>query len=206
MTELVHAENTSKMQLLKQLFASATHDASAAMCCWTNSLITLTLDEVCELPLADACLEMNLGDERLTMVVLVLEGEIGGAMLLAFSEEDGRRLAAALLQTEPGSGPEWNDMETSALNETGNILGCAYMNAITRLIDRQLVPSVPYFVQDYAASVLQQALVTQASGRDTVLICRTGFHCENENLSWRVLFIPSIALRTAMENALQSQS
>jgi chemotaxis protein CheC len=205
MTEIVHAENDSKMQLLKQLFASATHDASAAMCCWTNSLITLTLDEVCELPLADACLEMSLGDERLTMVVLVLEGEIGGAMLLTFREEDGRRLAAALLQTEPGTGPEWNDMETSALNETGNILGCAYMNAITRLIDRQLIPSVPYFVQDYAASVLQQAIVTQASGRDTVLICRTGFHCEDENLSWRVLFIPSVALRTAMENALQSQ-
>ncbi len=194
------------MQLLQQLFASATHDASAAMCRWTNSLITLTLDEVCELPLEDACLELNLGDELLTMVVLNLEGEIGGAMVLTFNEEDGRRLAASLLQTEPGSGPEWNEMETSALTETGNILGCAYMNAITRLIDRQLVPSVPYFVQDYGASVLQQALVAQASGRDTVLICRTGFHCENENLSWRVLFIPTIALRTAMENALQSQS
>jgi hypothetical protein len=35
---------TAKLSLLRELFASATHDASAAMCCWTNSLITLTLD------------------------------------------------------------------------------------------------------------------------------------------------------------------
>ncbi len=90
-------ETTSKLQLLQQLFAAATHDASAAMCCWTSSLITLTLDEVCELPLADACVEFNLSDEKLTMVVLNLEGEIGGTMVLMFDENDGRRLAASLL-------------------------------------------------------------------------------------------------------------
>ena len=127
-------------------------------------------------------------------------------MVLIFDEQDGRRLAASLLQCEPGAGPEWNEMETSALAETGNILGCAYVNAMTRLIDRELVPSVPYFVQDYGASVLQQAMVTQASGRDTVLLCRTGFHCANEDLSWHVLFVPSIGLRTAMEDALKSHS
>jgi chemotaxis protein CheC len=197
-------ENASKLQLLQQLFASATHDASAAMCCWTNNLITLTLDEVCELPLAEACLGLNLDDERLTMVILNLEGDIGGSMVLTFTEEDGRRLAASLLHCEPSESAEWNEMEQSALAETGNILGCAYINAITRLIDRELVPSVPYFVQDFGASVLEQALVAQACGRDTVVVCRTGFHCANENLSWRVLFIPTVAMREAIENAIHS--
>jgi chemotaxis protein CheC len=202
MTHPVCQTNASELLLLQQLFASATHDASAAMCCWTNSVITLTLDEVCEIPLADACLELNLDDERITMVVLNLEGEIGGTMVLTFNEENGRRLAASLLQGEAGQGPGWSEMEVSALNETGNILGCAYVNAITRLINQQLVPSVPYFVEDFGASVLQQALVTQALGRDTVLICRTSFHCENEDLMWRVLFIPTVALRAAMEEAI----
>jgi chemotaxis protein CheC len=111
-------------------------------------------------------------------------------------------MAGALLGCEPGTGDEWDEMERSALAETGNILGCAYMNAITRLIDHELIPSIPYFVQDYGASVLEQAMVAQASGRDTVLICRTGFHCADENLNWRVLFIPTVGLRKAMERAL----
>lgn len=204
MPHTVTSDADSKLQLLQQLFASATHDASAAMCCWTNNLITLTLDEVCEVPLSDACLEASVGDERLTIVVLNLEGELGGAILLTFDEESGRRLAASLLHCPPSEGPDWDEMERSALAETGNILGCAYINAITRLIDQELVPSVPYFVQDYAASVMQQALVAQACGRDTVLICRTSFHCENEDVSWSVLFIPAVALRTAMEGAIQS--
>ena len=97
---------------------------------------------------------------------------------------------------------DWSELEKSALTETGNILGCAYVNAITRLIDHPLVPSAPYFVQDYGASVLQQALMAQAAATDTVLICRTGFYHEGEELNWLLLFVPTVALRTAMENAL----
>jgi chemotaxis protein CheC len=176
------------------------------MCCWTNNLITLTLDEVCEVPLAEACLALDLDDAPMTMVILNLDGEIGGTMILMFSDADARQLADSLLHRSPSENAAWDDMEKSALSETGNILGCAYMNAITRLIDRQLMPSAPYFVQDYGASVLQQALAAQASGRDAVLVCRTGFHSHNENLRWRVLFMPTAALRMAMENAMQSAS
>jgi chemotaxis protein CheC len=201
MTHLPCLETTS-LGLLRQLFASATHDASAAMCRWTNSLIRLTLDEVCELPMGDVCAALGIGDERLTMVVLNLEGEIGGAMVLVFDEENGRRLAASLAGDAADTASDWSELEKSALTETGNILGCAYVNAITRLIDGQLVPSAPYFIQDYGASVLQQALMVQAAAADTVLICRTGFHHEGEELNWLLLFVPTISLRAAMEKAL----
>jgi chemotaxis protein CheC len=194
-----------KLGVLHQLFASATHDASAAMCRWTDGLITLTLDEVRKLPLANATEELDLGDELLTMVVLSLQGSVGGEMILTFDEENGRQLVAALLQRPVNDDVEWSDLEKSALTETGNILGCAYMNAITRLIDHELVPSAPYFIQDYGASVLQQALMVQAMSSDQVLVCRTGFHREGEELNWRVLFVPTAALRGAMERALHGR-
>jgi chemotaxis protein CheC len=194
--------DSSKVSLLQELFSAATHDASTAMCRWTNSLIHLTLDEVREMPLEDACGELDLGDELLTMIVLNLDGEIGGSMVLMFDEGNGRQLAASLLHAQPNDGPDWNELEQSALMETGNILGCAYVNAITRLIDRTLLPSVPDFIRDYGASVVEQALAAQAASRDTVLVCRTCFQHENEKLNWWLLFVPSIELRMAMENAL----
>jgi len=203
MTDVRCPENT-ELGVLHQLFASATHDASAAMCRWTDGLITLTLDEVREIPLEDVSVELDLGDDLLTMVVLSLEGEVGGEMILTFDEENGRQLVASLLGRPVSTDPEWSDLEKSALTETGNILGCAYMNAITRLIDHELVPSAPYFIQDYGASVLQQALMAQAMTSDKVLICRTGFHREGEELNWRVLFVPTEPMRGAMENALHS--
>lgn len=195
-----------ELLVLNELFGAATHEASAAMCRWTNGLITLSLDEVRELPLESVCQELEWANELVTMVVLSLAGEVGGEMILTFDETNGRRLAAALLGREPSATPEWTPLEKSALTETGNILGCAYMNALTRLIDVELVPSPPYFVQDYGASVLQQALVAQAMTCDQALICRTGFHRSNEELNWHVLFLPTLALRKRMEDALHAAS
>lgn len=192
------------LEVLRQLLASATHDASAAMCRWTDGLITLTLDEVRELPLEMVCGELNIDDELLTMVVLSLKGELGGEMILTFDEENGRQLAASLLGREVDPDSEWTDLEKSALTETGNILACAYMNAVTRLINHELVPTAPYFVHDFGASVLQQALMVQAMTSDTVLICRTGFHREGEDLNWHVLFVPTEVLRKRMGEALHS--
>ncbi|NLX98639.1 MAG: chemotaxis protein [Rhodopirellula sp.] len=171
------------------------------MCRWTEGLITLTLDEVREIPLEDAAVALNLGDEPITMVVLSLQGEIGGEMILTFDEQNGRQLAASLLRRPVGAGADWSELEKSALTETGNILGCAYMNALTRLIDSELVPSAPYFIQDFAASVVQQALLAQAMTCDRVLICRTGFHREGKELNWRVIFVPTDGMRRAMEDA-----
>lgn len=205
MTDLACLEN-EKLGLLREIFASATHDASAAMCRWTNSSIRLTLDEVCEIPMEDVCSNLKLGDEPLTMVVLNLEGDVGGALVLTFTEESARGLAASLLDAGVSPGPEWSELERSALTETGNILGCAYVSAITRLIDYSLVPATPYFVVDYGASVLQQALLGQVGATDKVLIGRTRFQHNDEELSWWLLFIPTIALRTVIEHALHLPS
>ena len=102
MTDVRCPENT-ELEVLHQLFASATHDASAAMCRWTDGLITLTLDEVREIPLEDASTELDLGDDLLTMVVLSLEGEVGGEMILTFDDDNGRQLVASLLGRPVGT-------------------------------------------------------------------------------------------------------
>lgn len=186
------------LQFLHHVLSTATNHASAAMCRWVNSVITLTLDEVAEVPLDEVLCTLDAGEELVTAVVLTLEGNHGGQLLLMFDEENGRQLAASLLGREPRTEPEWTDLEKSAICETGNILGCAYMNALTKLVDTELVPSPPYFLQDYGASVLGQALMSQAMTMDKVLICNTRFHRDGEDLNWNVLFVPSHELRTKL--------
>ena len=172
------------------------------MCRWTDGLITLTFDEVREIAVEDAFVELKLSDRPSTMVVLTLEGEVGVRMILMFDDHNARQLAASLLGRSAGCESQWSSLEKSALSETGNILGCAYMNALVRLIDAEMVPSPPYFIQDYAASVLQQALLASAMVTDKVLICQTGFRREGKQLDWRVVFIPTAEMRKAMEEAV----
>ncbi len=203
MTE-VHDDTDRALGVLHELFASATHDASAAMCRWTDGLITVTLDEVRQIPMEEASFALDIGDELLTMVVLTLDGDVGGNLILVFDEHGGRQLAASLLGRQPGTEPEWSDLEKSALTETGNILGCAYVNAISRLIGADLAPSPPYFIQDFGVSVLQQALMTQALTSDSLLLCQIGFQREGEELDWRVVFVPTQGMQDAMQRSLHA--
>ena len=207
MNELRHGHDAlllAEGQLLYELFTSATHDASAAMCRWTNGLITVTLDQVREIALEEVIAELEIGDELLTMVVLTIGGEVGGNLILLFDEAGGRQLAASLLGREPGTEPEWSELEKSALTETGNILGCAYVNALTRLIGTDLMPSAPYFIQDYGASVVQQAVMTQALTSDRLLLCQIGFRRKEQELDWRVVFVPTQGMQEAMQRSLHA--
>ena len=165
------------------------------MCRWTDGIITVALDEVRQVALEEVAVELAVGDEPLTMVVMTLDGELGGSIILMFDDLSGRQLAASLLGREAGTEPEWSELEKSALMETGNILGCAYVNALTRLVGMDLRPSAPYFIQDFGASVLQQALMTQAAAGDSLLLCDIGFHRKGEKLDWRVVFVPTPGLQ-----------
>ena len=193
-----------RLEFLHCFFSAATHEASAAMCRWTGGMISMRLDEVREIPLEEVCIEFDFGSDLLTMVVLSLQGDLGGEMILTFDECNGRQLAATLLRRDVVEEPEWTALEKSALMETGNILGCAYMNALTKLVGTQLIPSPPTFLQDYGASVLEQALMPQAMTCDNVLICRTTFERQGEELNWNVFFVPSNELRVAMQNAIDN--
>ena len=136
------------------------------------------------------------------MVVVTVGGEIGGSLILVFDEYNGRQLAASLLGCEAGVDPRWSDLEKSALTETGNILGCAYINALTRLTGIDLMPSAPCFLQDFGASVLQQAVATQALGSDRLLLCQIGFRRAEQELDWRVVFVPTQGMQEAMRRSL----
>ena len=192
------------LTLLNQLFSAATGHASSAMSQWTSGQITLSLDEVRKIPLEEISAELDIDQDLLTMVVLSLEGSLGGQLILTFDESNGRRLAASLLGREVRDEPEWSELEKSALNETGNILVCAYLKVLTDVTKTELVPSPPYFIQDYGASVLEQAVMAQAMVGDSALVCRTTFRREDEEMNWNLFFVPTQELLATLETALES--
>jgi len=199
---LAQPDSRTKLEILQEILHAATREASACMCRWTGGLITLTLDSAREIPVEEVSEDLGLGVEMVTMVVLTLDEEVGGTLVLIFDKENGRRLASTLTKQEPGSEPTWTDLERSALNETGNILGCAFFNSIARLIGFEFVPSVPMLIEDYGACVVQQALVDQLGDASDVLVCQTTFHRGGEELNWSVLFIPNSGLRSVLEDSI----
>lgn len=200
----ISTPRNSTHALFHQLFASATQSASRSLHDWTSGAISLSLEEVQELPIEEVSSQLADGDDMLTIIVLTLEGDLGGQIILTFDNENGREMAAMLLNREPGTEEQWSPLEISALKETGNILACAYVHSISELIDENLVPSPPHFVQDFGTSVLQQAVMAQAMVCDRVLVCSTSFRRNAAELNWRVFFVPDHNLLSEIHNTLES--
>ena len=194
------------LAILHQFFTTATQHASAAMCHWTRGRVSLTLDELTRTSLEEAMFQFEEAHELVTMVVLGVEGSDGAQLILAFDDASGRRLAASLLRREPSEGPEWTELEKSAVMETGNILASAYLNELTRLANRKLVPTAPQFVQDYGMSVLEQALIMQAMTSDEVMVSRTRFEFDSEQVNWKLMFFPDETLRESLQRAVLAAS
>lgn len=180
--------------LLEPLFHAATQEASSALQRWTGGELHLTLSELGECPLDEAANFLDIGDELLSMVVLTLQGDFGGQIILTFDKDNGRELAATILGRQPTDDESWRRLEISALNETGNILSCAYLRAISNLLGRRLVPSPPQFMREFGASMLEQALMSQAMSDEQVLLCRTTFQHDEKVLNWNVVFVPEPSL------------
>jgi chemotaxis protein CheC len=90
-----------------------------------------------------------------------LEGKLTGDLLLALPERDAEGLAA-LLGFPVGSGPgTWSGMAESALLESGNIVGSAFVSAVAALVQEKLLLSVPTLARGSGKACVEQ-LVTHA--------------------------------------------
>jgi chemotaxis protein CheC len=80
--------------------------------------------------------------QQLVAVAVRLDGMLEGHLVLALPAPDAGRLAAALGWAVPPGGP-WGELAESAVMESGNVAGSAFVSAVARLVGRQLLLSVP---------------------------------------------------------------
>jgi chemotaxis protein CheC len=82
--------------------------------------------------------------QDLVAVGVKLEGALTGDLLLALPEPDAETLAE-LLGYPPA--PGWGGLAESALMESGNVVGSAFVSAVATLVGQKLLLSVPTFVR-----------------------------------------------------------
>jgi chemotaxis protein CheC len=105
-------------------------------------------------------------DQHLVAVGVRLEGVLAGHLVLALPEPDAQRMAAALGYPVPEAGA-WGELAESALMESGNIVGSAFVSALARMLNLKLLLSVPDLARGDGRSCLDR-LVARESGRVAV--------------------------------------
>jgi chemotaxis protein CheC len=96
--------------------------------------------------------------QDLVAVGVKLEGPLTGDLLLALPEPDAENLAAMLGYPV---GAAWEGVAESALMESGNIVGSAFVSAVAALVKEKLLLSVPTFARGNGRACVEK-LVSHA--------------------------------------------
>lgn len=192
------ALNPAQLELLNAAFHQGSVHASQQLAKWLDRPAVLELDTLRVTPIADATELLATGDEPICFCAMRLEGEIAGQLILAFDDSSGRELADRVIGQPVGTTTEWSELALSAVLETTNIVGCAYLNALAdRMCDAghnvSLLPTPPEFSREYAQSLMQFALMDQALEFNLVILAETRFEISKQPVRWNLLFIPEAA-------------
>jgi chemotaxis protein CheC len=193
---------TSNDERLAAMFHRGADDASHALAKWLGRPATLSVERLDTLPIAEAAAVMGVSDTLICGCAMRIDGAIGGLLLLAADDDAGLSLADTLLERPAGTSTEWGDLERSAVIETANIVGCAYLNAVCASLGPAgaagILPSPPLFLRDFPAAVMEAVLMEQPVLSDLVLLARTEFRIDGTPVGCGLVFLPDAASVAAL--------
>ncbi len=146
------------------------------------------------------------GDSHQVVVVSMhMLGDLTGRILLMVPEDDTRLLCDLLLRRERGTTTALEELEQSSFKETANIVGGAYLNALSDFLGMMLLPSVPSLVIDEVGSVFTSGHMKLGEGDDFVLCVETEFRFRDssDRLTGHLLLLPDTASLTAIFDAIR---
>jgi chemotaxis protein CheC len=131
------------------------------------------------------------GPNRLVAgIFLKIYGQARGSILLVFPKESVSALLSLSSRESRTPDRALTDLDISAVKEIGNIMASSYLNAMSRLLEMILVPSVPGFAYDMAGAVLDFILIELGEHGDTALLIETSFGQDGDSLSGQLFLLP----------------
>jgi chemotaxis protein CheC len=199
----MNALNQHQLKTLTSYIRIGASDASKALSTWLGREVLVSVDHLEQVSLETAAEQLGQADDTVCACCMRVSGGISGQLLLGFDDASGLLLCDTLLTREIPS-VTWGELEISAAMETTNIVGCAFLNSLSNVFpasdtskdlsetkgDTTWIPSPPIFVRDYAAAIMQFALMDQACEFDAVLVAQTKFAIDGMPIGWRLLLIP----------------
>lgn len=182
--------SNEQLSKLKLLTSNAGVEASSIFSKWLRTSVTIKMDNAELIPFEDVVAKAGGGDEISIGLYMSIDKGISGSVLFMFNEKSAFELIDILIGRELGSTKKIGEMEKSALQETANIVGCAYLNSIGTNMGATIVPSPPVLIHDLTQSIMDTVLMEQAQFQNESLFIQTEFYSVHGKLDWNFFFLP----------------
>lgn len=173
-----------QLDALRELANIASGTAATSLSQMLAREIELSVPKAVALPLADAVEAAGDPDATVTGIALEVDGDIDGVVLLLVPPE-GATTLCTLLGVEYGS-----EIGDSALSEIGNILGAAYLMALSSMTGISMLPGTPHLHTDLLGAIVASLLAQTAGVGDTALLLDSELKIAEESCEISFMLLP----------------
>lgn len=177
-----------KLDFLRELANIGTGHATTALSqMLSGRLFQLVVPDAKMLPFTEAAEYVGGLEQTVVGIFVVISGDVQGYMAFLMPLDSAKVLLKHLIGEEFS---EVDEMGRSALQEIGNIMVTSYLNALSKMTNLLMAPSVPAVAIDMAGAVWESVLAG-AQIKNEVTVIRTEFSADGEAIEGHIIFLPN---------------
>ena len=180
--------NEMELDALKEVFNVGAGNAATALSQMLNKKIDMDVPSFKFIDIEELNKKINL-DNICVGVLVNVYGDLPGSFLILFEEDVAFDIIKQLTGTTDNS---FNEISESVLAEIVNIILGAYMNAISKFTNLNMVPTVPAVAFDFAGAIITTTFIASIEESDKMLEIKTILKNDNNcNLVGDFYYLPS---------------
>ena len=180
--------STVQLDALKEVINIGGGNAATSLSQLINKPVHMTVPTIEVMEYEDMFEQVMSEDTMIDAVLTKMFGQAEGVFLLVGLEEDMKHLASIMLPENSEINPEMID---SALKELANILVNSFLNAVTKLLDINLLTSIPLLTRDMFGAIVSSVYMESGQYDDTILILKNEFYYMGERMEAALYFVPT---------------
>jgi chemotaxis protein CheC len=184
----VRTLSARQLDALREVANIGAGHAATALSQMTDETIMISVPRLAVAGVGDLPALLAASEAPVAAVLLHMVGDLTGLSVLTFTHPSAMRLAELMSRQPAGTCTEVGAYEQSAIQEAGNILSSAYLNALAEFMGMVLLPTPPTVAVGLTHAALADTVRASSSAASVVFVMETEFFLKDRREPLRGLY------------------
>lgn len=188
-----------ELDALKEIINIGGGHAATSLSQLIDKPVHMTVPVIEMMEYADVYEQIMPEETVIKAIIIKMMGDAEGVFLFTVDQQVSENIVAMML---PENTPYSEAMANSALQELVNILVNSFLNAVMKLMDANLITSVPIIIEDMFGAIMSSVYLEQSQYDDSIMIIKNEFYYLGDRLESSLYFVPKPGIIEKMLKAL----
>jgi chemotaxis protein CheC len=182
--------NKLQLDALKEVGTVGAGNAATSLSKMLGKRVNITVPTAQVIPIEKVPELLGSPEDLVTAAIFEIDDDVNGAILLMFTMEEAKKLAAGLTSKPIEEIKIMDEFSVSALKEMGNVTTGAYLNSLAAITNLRITHSIPNYASDMLMSIMDGILIRLSLEAEDAVVVETEFEIEDNKIHGYIMFVP----------------